>query len=474
MRARLGESLSSIQKLDTPFGQATTSSLEAFRAFALGDVEHEKGLDIPQAEGHYRQAVELDPNFAMAWARLGVVYSNSGQRGKALPAYAKAFELSKTISERERLYIQAHYYINAIGDLEKAVDTLELSVKTYPLDISGLINLGVAQGGLGQLEDSLQSNLRATALDPSDAVAQSNNLSGYLALDRLQDAEKSWSDIQRLGIADGTQVLIGLYQLYFFEGNNAGMAQVLAKGEGRVDQYQLTAGVAFIDEFTGKYRVADQHWNEAARQASAQKASDAQANNLLYRVSGRAIAGFCEDAPQQVRAALAADRSKPTLLQAAYTASLCDDHADADPILAKLDRDYPQDTIIQKVIIPQSRASLALADHQPAIALQQLEGSKSFDLVSDGAYLRGLAHLKLKDGPNAVESFLRATKYKGACLALLQDYGQARLGLARAYTLTGDKAAAQKTYEELLTLWKDADPDLPQLLAAKQEYAALH
>jgi len=410
----------------------------------------------------------------MAWARLGVVYTNASQRGKALPAYTRAFELSKNISERERLYIQAHYYNNVTGDLEKAVDTLELSVKTYPLDLSAPINLGVAQIALGEVEASLQSTLKAADIDPSDAVAQSNNLSGYITLDRLADADRTLADIQRLGIGDGTQVLSALYQLYFFEGNPAGMAQVLARGEGRVDQYQVTAEAALVDEFTGRYRAADQHWNEAARQAIAQKAFDAQANNLLERVSGRALAGLCEDAPQQVRAALAVDKSKATLLQAGYTASLCNDAADANPILVKIAHDYPQDTIIQKVIVPQSHAAMALAAHQPSLALQELEGSKSFDLVSDGAYLRGLAYLQLNDGPNAVDSFQSATKYKGASLTYLQDYGQGRLGLARAYTLTGDKAAAKKTYEDLLALWKDADPDLPQLLAARHEYATLN
>jgi class 3 adenylate cyclase/tetratricopeptide (TPR) repeat protein len=473
MRAHLGESLASIEKLDTPFGQATTASLEAFRAYALGDVEHEKGLDLPQAEGHYKQAIELDPNFAMAWARLAVVYSNSGQHGRALPAFTKAFELSKNVSERERLYIQAHYYNNATGDLAKAVDTLELSVKTYPLDLSAPINLGVAQGALGELEASLNSNLKAAQIDPSDSVAQSNILGAYVGLDRFQDAEKTWAEIQRLQIADGTEVLQGVYQLYFLEGNTAGMAQVLAKGEGRADQYLLTASAAFSQEFSGRYRAAENSWNETVRQAGAQKATDAEASNLLYLVSGRAIAGFCEDAPKSVHAALGFDKSKPTLMQVAFTAALCNDHADADPILAKLGRDYPEDTIIQKVVIPQSRAAMAIADHQPAVAIQELEGSKSFDLVSDGAYLRGLAYLELKDAANAIDAFQRATQYKGACLTLLQDYGQGRLGLARAYVMSGDKASAKKTYEDLLTLWKDADPDLPQLLAAKQEYAAL-
>jgi tetratricopeptide (TPR) repeat protein len=144
------------------------------------------------------------------------------------------------------------------------------------------------------------------------------------------------------------------------------------------------------------------------------------------------------------------------------------------PILAKLAKDYPEDTIIQHETLPQSRAVMDLAEHQPAAAIQELEGSQPFDFGSDGAYLRGLAYLDLKDGAHAVEAFQRATQYKGTAFeSSLQDYGQAVLGLARAYTLTGNKSAAQKAYEDLFTLWKSADPDLPQLLAAKKEYAAL-
>jgi class 3 adenylate cyclase/tetratricopeptide (TPR) repeat protein len=474
MRAHLGESLASIQKLDTPFGQATTTSLEAFRAFALGDVEHEKGYDIPQAEGHYLQAVEADPNFAMAWARLGVVYGNAGQRGRSLQAFDKAFALSKNVSERERLYIAAHYYQNATGELEKAVDTLELSVKTYPLDLSAPINLGTARAALGDLQGSQEMNLHAVAMDPSDAVGQSNVLGGYVALDQLQNAADTLALVNKLNIGDGTQTLQGAYGLYFFQGNTAGMAQIASKIEGRVDQYQFSQIVAWTLEFSGRYRDADRLWNDSARQAAVQKAGDAQAFSLLARVTGRATAGFCETAPKDVKSALAADKSKATLMAAAYAASMCNDAADASPILARLGHDYPEDTLIQKVIIPQSHAFMALADHQPAVAIQELEGSKSFDLVYPGAYFRGLAYLELHDSANAIDSFQRATKFKGACAQGLQDYGEARLGLARAYVMAGDRANAKSTYQSLLTLWKSADPDLPQLLAAKKEYAALN
>jgi class 3 adenylate cyclase/tetratricopeptide (TPR) repeat protein len=475
MRARLGESLASIQKLDTPFGQATTTSLEAFRAYALGDVEHEKGLEIPEAEGHYREATELDPNFAMAWARLGVVHENAGQHSKATSEFAHAYQLSRNVSERERLYIDGHYNNNVSGNLDREVETLELATRTYPLEDDNWDNLGVVYGHLGRLEDSLAAYLKGSAVDPSDAVTRENLMYAYLDLDRLQDAANTAVEIQRLHNDGGTTYLIFYYELQFLQGNTAGMAQTVARAEGRPDQMQLTQAVAFTHEFTGQYRAADAAWSEAQRQARTQKAPDAEASFLLYHVSGRALTGSCDRAEQDVRSALALDKTKTTLVQAVFTAALCGDAADALPLIAKLSAAYPEDTLVQKITLPQSRAALALAAHQPAAALRELEGSMPFDLASDGAYLRGLAYLDLHDGPNAVAAFQSATKYKGSCLGTgLQDYGQGLLGLARAYTLTGNKPAAKKTYTDLLTLWNSADPDLPQLLAAKKEYATLN
>jgi class 3 adenylate cyclase/Flp pilus assembly protein TadD/predicted negative regulator of RcsB-dependent stress response len=474
MRARLGESLSSIQKLDTPFGQATTPSIEAFRAYALGDVDHEKGLEIPQAEGHYREAVEIDPNFAMAWARLGVVYNNAGQLAKAVEYFTRAHALSKNVSERERLYIEGHYTQSVTGNIYKTIESLELATKTYPLVNDNWTNLGVAQQSNGQYEESLVTDIKAVAVDPADAVTRENLLETYLALDRVPDAAQAAADLQRLHNDDGTTYLVALYMLDFFQGNTVGMARMLSRAEGRPDEMQLSQVVALTDEFIGQYAAADKEWQVAQRQAAAQKAPDAQAGYLLNHVSGRALAGSCEGAARDVQAALAVDKSKPTLMRAAYTAALCDDRADAMPLLAKLGKDYPEDTIIQHEILPQSRAVMDLAEHQPAAAIQELEGSQPFDFGSDGAYLRGLSYLDLKDGAHAVEAFQRATQYKGADLqAQMQDYAQAMLGLARAYTLTGNKAAAKHSYEAFFTLWKSADADLPQLLAARKEYAAL-
>jgi class 3 adenylate cyclase/tetratricopeptide (TPR) repeat protein len=472
MRSHLGESLSSIKKLDTPFNQATTPSLEAFQAYALGDVDHQKGLDIPQAESHYRQAVTIDPNFAMAWARLGIVYNNAKQQSKATEAFDKAFALSKNASERERLYIQAVYYQLALGDYQKARATMELAEQTYPLDLSNRINLGSTQETLGDFDGGVESDRKVLSIEPKTAVASNNLLAALVFLDRLQEADEVLKQAHQHQVDHGTHFLQWSYLLAYLEGDTTSSARILTQTEGRPDQYLFTQLQAQIDEFEGRYRDAAKVWQRAVLQAKAQQEPDTQANFLLNALLDRGLAANCAGATNLVREALALDKSKNTLKQASDAAALCNDKADAVPLLAKIAADYPQDTVIQQVNVPEDRAALALTDHQPALALQLLPGPSDLDNVSQVPYLRGLARLELHDAPNAIADFKITTRYKGNSIPNA-NYGQGLLGLARAYTLNNDKPNARKTYQTLLTLWQHADPDLPQLLAAKKELAAL-
>jgi eukaryotic-like serine/threonine-protein kinase len=474
MRRQLGESLKSIEKLDTPLGQATTPSLEAFRAYALGDVEHERGRDVPQAEAHYRQAVEIDPNFAMAWARLGVIALNFSQHDKAREYFAKAYELSKTVSERERLYIAGHYYQYGLGDLPRTIATLELATRTYPLDFNNPVNLGIAYAASGQMEQYLSQFEQAAKDDPHAAIAQDDVMGAQLTLDRLADAERTMANMKRLGLDDGTTyVLLEQLLLDFLKGDRNGMQRTLDRAHGRPDQFEITSQLALTQEFEGHYRDARDSWRQAQMQAAALKAQDLEASILLSALSGRASLGQCAGADKELRAALALDKSKDTLKQAAFTAALCDESKVALPLLTDLTKGYPSDTLINAVTVPQSRAALALGAHQPGEALKDLEGSDEFDLVAPGAFLRGLAYLDLHDGQNAITAFRAATQYRGAALLCCQNYPQAQLGLARAYAMAGNIAGAQKAYQEFLTTWKTADPDLAQLAAAKKELVSL-
>jgi tetratricopeptide (TPR) repeat protein len=400
------------------------------------------------------------------------VYYNSIQQAKSIEAFDNAFALSKNVSERERLYIQGAYYQLAVGDFQKARATMELAVQTYPLDLSNPINLGGLQGNLGDLDESVESERKVLAVDPKIGVAWNNLLGALVDLDKFQEANEAVTQAHQRQADHGTGFLQRAYLLAYLEGDTTSSARILTQVEGRPDQYVLTQEHAQIDEFEGRYRDAATVWQQAVLQAKAQQEPDTQANFLLSALQDRALAANCAGAPKVVSDALALDKSKDTLSSAADAAAFCNEKAAADTLLAKLAADYPQDTRIQQIHLPVDRAALALDDHQPALALQLLPGASDLDNVAPIPYFRGLAHLELHDAPSAIADFKIATRWKGNSLQNA-NYGQSLLGLARAYTLNNDKPNALKTYQSLLTLWQHADPDLPQLQAAKKEYAAL-
>ena len=254
MRAKLGEDLASIKKLNTPFGQATTPSLEAFRAFALGDEAHEKALDIPEAEGHYKRAIELDPNFAMAYARMGVVYDNSGQVAKARGYYLKAYELSAHVSESERLYISSHYDLTVTGNLPRMIETLQEAVQTYPAQLSGYININVAYQTLGQYAKALPYAQKAVELQPEDAIAAENLLVALLALGRMDDVERELARQHKLGMDSSTDVASQHLIAYFLLGDQQQVQQVVAEMAGHPDEFVTTQNLAVTQQYAGQYQ----------------------------------------------------------------------------------------------------------------------------------------------------------------------------------------------------------------------------
>ncbi len=474
MRARLGESLSSIQKLDTPFGQATTPSLEAFRAYALGDVEHNHGKDRPEAEQYYKSALELDPKFALAWARLGVVYGNSGATGKAEDYYRKAFELSGNVSEREKLYIDGHYYGEVQGDLPKATASMELATRTYPKNFVYWINLGTTYGNIGDLQKSADANRQALALQPDNAVGHENLMGNLLDLNQLKEAKEVADASMKTQIAESPNFRQGLIPLYFLLGDPNGIQAQIDWAAGKPEEYLITTAVASVREVAGRYREAQELYRRAFDDAQQQKLPDASAGYLLQEAQGRAIAGMCEEVSALVKQALSLDKSKPTVRSTGLAAALCGDAKSVLPLLEDLSKKYPNDTLINTLYLPQTRAADDLVHHRPDQALRDLEPMGAYNLISQQEYLRGLAYLDLKDGVNAAEAFRKVTTNPGAALGQgLQDFAQAQLGLARALAMQGNTAGAKQAYHDFFTTWKDADPNLPQLTQAKAEFSAL-
>ncbi|HET6216442.1 MAG TPA: tetratricopeptide repeat protein, partial [Acidobacteriaceae bacterium] len=475
MRGKLGEDLESIKKLDTPFGQATTSSLEAFRAYALGDKAHAKAHDIPEAEGHYLRAVELDPNFAMAYARLGVVYINSGQVTKANKYFSKAYELSKNVSERERLYIAGHYYMVVLGDLPKVVETLQEAIQAYPGQIDNYININVAYETLGQYEQGLVYAQKAVDLDPQDSIAGENLLSDYVALGRMAEAKKELERTRALGLNSSTDDLLTYMVTYFLLGEPQQAQRIVAQVAGRQDEFIVTQALAAIQQYSGQYRMAETTMRRAEEQAARAKASDAQAGFILEGAAARGLVGLCESNEAALQQALSLDKSKQTQATAALTAAVCGNGKFALPLVTELSKKSPQDTLLQDVYVPLSKAFVAFAAGHAQEAADAAEPAKPYDANYPGSYLQGLAYLQLHDAGRALSAFQSAVRANSGTVQ--QGYAPFRaqvfLGLARAYAMGGDKPNAKKAYQAAFAIWKDADSDLPMLVAAKKEYAAL-
>jgi eukaryotic-like serine/threonine-protein kinase len=470
MRGKLGESLSSIQRLNAPFGQATTPSLEAFRAYALGDEAHQKGNDIPEAYDHYKRALELDPKLAMAWARLGVLKLNTGAITEATQNFTRAYQLSDNVSEREKLYIAGHYYSTVVGDQNKSIETLQVATQEYPLDASDFINLGVSYAAIGELEKSEAANRGALALQPENAIALENEIGGATQLGL--PAEKYISEAQRLGL-NGTS-LFGIEAGYYAAHSDwDSVHKILADTAGRPDQFSIVAWWGSWLPQLGQFQLARTTLLHAAEQAASAKEEDAQAGSLLNAAYAGWMVDRCSDPEQTVKNALKLDKGKVTLIYAAMTLALCNQEKHANQMLSDLEKHYPEDTLVQGLYAPQSRGWLALkaGDAQHALAL--LERVRAHDNVSFAPYMRGLAYLQLKDSRNAIASFQDATRRKGVAYNTGSPYALSFLGLGRAYAMAGNKPDAKKAYDVFFTEWKNADSDLPVIAEAKKEYAQL-
>jgi tetratricopeptide (TPR) repeat protein len=472
MRAKLGESLSSIKRLNAPFGQATTPSLEAFRAYALGDEAHQKGNDIPEAQDHYKRALELDPKLAMAWARLGVIRLNAGASSDAAENFAKAYQLSDNVSEREKLYIAGQYYFYVVGDLNKSIETLQVATQEYPLQIENFINLGERYLSYGDLEKSAAANRKALALQPDNAAGLDNGIAEAASLDDATEGERYIAEAERIGL-NGTNLFRTELQYYATRSDWNSVQKMVAQTAGRPDQFVVTSAWGALLPQLGQMQLAKTTLQRAADQAASVNGKDVQAGSLLSAASAGWMVDRCFDPEQTVKQALQLDKGKVTLMSAANTLALCNEQKPAAQALSDLEKRYPQDTLIHELSVPQARAWLAIKAGDAQGALVLLDRVRAHDAASRAPYLRGLAYLQLKDSRNAIDSFEKATRLKGLAYLNGSPYALSYLGLGRAYALAGNKPDAKKAYDTFFSEWKNADSDLPVIAEAKNEYAQL-
>jgi eukaryotic-like serine/threonine-protein kinase len=477
VRGKLGESLSSIQKYNTPINEATTSSLEALKAYSLGlQARADKGEDA--AAPFLQQATALDPNFAMAFATLGQVETNLGERSVGAEYTKKAYALRDRATEAERFYIGSHYYENVLGDTEKGNQVYTLWTQTYPRDAIPFNNLGVLYASLGQWEKALPYVRQANQLDPGDSIGYVALAGTYLGLGRFDEAQVTVDQAMARKL-DVPNVHRLLYMLAFVQNDPAAMARELANYSSRAPIHAADALIfaAQTDAYCGRMEMARGSMMHARTAFEALHQSEPAARVLATLAATEAEIGDDFGARRDAESALAG--TLPALrvrTDCAYALARAGDAARAESLAADIAKEYPSNTLANGFDLPVIRATIETGRNNPAKAVDMLQPVEPYDLANGRAmlstYQRGQADLALHKGSEAAAEFQKIVDHPGVVTNSITG-ALAKLGLARAYALEGNAAKARVAYQDFFALWKDADPGVPILIAARAEYAKL-
>jgi len=476
LREKLGESLSTVQKFNTPVEQATTPSLEALQAYSLGRITMVGKNEPAAAVSFFEHAIRIDPNFAMAYAALGTCYANLAERSLGAENTKKAYGLRERVSSREKFYIEAHYYDYVTGDLEKARQAYELWAETYPRDDVPPNNLSGIYRDLGEYDKSLTQAREYLRLDPGSSLSYANLMFAYLRLNRLEDAGMTAREAQGKKL-DSPYLHVYLYVLAFMQNDTAGMAQQMAWSAGKEGVEDLMLELeAEVDAYSGRLGKSRELSRKAV--AAAQRAHEKE-TAASYEVSAalrEALLGNVALARQRALAGLALSTGRDEQATGALALAFAGDTVRAQTLTSDLAKSFPEDTIVQFNYLPTIRAQLEVIRNNASDAGEILQTSAPYDLGMTGAlypvYVRGIAYLAINRGSEAANEFHKILDHRGAVLTAPIG-ALARLELARAYALQGDTGNSRTAYRDFLVLWKDADPDIPILTQAKAEYAKL-
>ncbi len=471
LREKLGESLNSIQKFDAPIEEATTSSLEALKAFSLGRELYRQGKN-QEAIPLLKRAVEMDPNFALAYYLLGNAYPDVGQRELASEAAQKAFELRDRASEREKLLISATYYSGVTGELEKAIEALALVKQTYPRDLAARILLGFRYTDMGQYEKAIAEHREAIRLNPNIANQYAGLAVAFTHLNRYDEAKEICEQALQQKL-DLTRYHEYLYAIAFIQGDAVGMQQQVDWASRRPDEFAHLNWQAETAAFAGQWRKAQGFSGQAFDVAQRRNLKQNAATIASGRAVMGALFGNCQSVKTEVANSLALARTVDALSNGGRALALCGEVGQAESLADELAKRFPKHTLAQAVWLPMIRATIEIRRNNPAQAIQLLQGASRYEMGLNvslwPAYLRGLADLHQGAGKEAMMEFQKILDHRGA-VAINHLYPLAHLGLARASALTGDTAKSRKEYQDFLALCKDADADLSVLIEAKKEY----
>ena len=487
LRSRLGETLASIKVSDRPLEEATTSSLEALRAYTQGEETFGKKGDLFGAIPFYQKAIEMDPNFALAYARIGTLYHNAGEDELAKSYFQKAFERRDRVTDPEKFYITAHYYMDSIGEIDKGIETYQVWERTYPRDFTPSNNLAVEYSIIGQYQKGLEWAQRALRVEPNHALPYLNVANGYFREGRFDEAKAVLQQAFARNL-DAPPFHWILYSIADLTGDTAALQREVESFkanpyEGR--SLELQAGTAISK---GQVHLARQLFHRAAQLASERKRNEIAASALLECSAADAWLGYRESAREEYALALKSSQSTNILVVAARIMALSGSAREALALASKLQKSAPADQMLNSVELPLIEA---LAEPDPQKAIQLLEPTRTYELGHlDVVYFRGLNDLRAGAPLEAIAEFQQVlarpafnpTSYSRLAAGRYVE-PLARLGFARAYALQARsaqgadadvaRAKARTAYQDFLALWKDADPDIPILHQAKEEYAKL-
>ena len=474
LRKQLGESLSSIQKYDVSIEQATTSSLEALKAFTMGNEERAKGKPR-EALALYQRAVDLDPNFAMAYARIAVHYVNEQQLETGKEWIQKAYDLRERVSERERLYLTEKYYGYVTGEIDKTIETLQTWTRLYPDDFIPHNNLAINYGFLGQHEQALKSALEAVRLSPNQVSARENLATSFMALGRFDEAQQAARELQRIN-PESTSAHFSNYLFGFFRRDQAAMDREVQWSKGKPEESEMASILAATAMYFGKLKQSEALRERAADTLKGLKRDENASNELLALASSYLLVGKCEQAKESTGDALKLFRGQLGLPRAALIYASCNDERQAQELLDESLAANPRNTVVTVIAGPMLRAAIEKNRGNAAEASRLLESIRSYDhgrVTGLGSnFMRGHLYLEQRMGNEAAAEFKKIINSPGID-PFSPVHALAHLGLARAAVLNGDTAGARKSYQDFFAVWKDADQDLPVLVQAKKEYEQL-
>jgi serine/threonine protein kinase/tetratricopeptide (TPR) repeat protein len=477
LRRKLGESLTSVQQYTKPLEQATTSSLEALKEYSLGQAEHEAQHDVA-AIPHLKRATELDPNFARAYATLGVVYHNTAEQAAGDENLKKAFALKDRATEPERFYIEAHYY-DVTGEFDKGIATYERWRQAYPRDTIPLDNLALAYFSTGDFEKSLALAKQALQVDPKDTYGYDWVAYSYQSTNRFAEARAVAEEAVAKKL-DSTGTHLTLFDLAFLRGDMEGMNKEVAWAKGTSEEPPLVQSQAVAESALGKMKLALLSFGAAENSARQHGMKGFAASTKAMEATLLANYGDCAGARAAATAAMGEVPEGQIRISAALALAQCGDAASAQKLIDAEAKARPLDTGIHSVDVPLVQALNSMQRGDGASAVAALETGRRFELagVPGGnpsywvLYLRGRAYLQLKDADKAVAEFQKILSFPGRSPES-ELIPLARVQLARAYALQKDIAKSKIAYQDFLAAWKDADPDIPILKQAKAEYAKL-